>query len=138
MENASFLRRLGAMLYDSLLVFAVLFMGTVPFVAIHGGEYVDQSSDLVYELTMLLLIYAFFVYFWSRDGQTLGIRAWRMRLETFDGKVPSFGTASLRFVLAVVSLLPAALGFFWQLWDRDNLAWHDRWSGTRLRHYPRR
>jgi uncharacterized RDD family membrane protein YckC len=45
--------------------------------------------------------------------------------------------ASLRFFAAILSWLPAGLGFWWQLWDKDKLAWHDRLSGTRLRHYPK-
>jgi uncharacterized RDD family membrane protein YckC len=137
MQNASLLRRLGAMLYDGLLVLAVLFMATLPFVAVRGGEPVEPDDNLVYQLTMLGVVYAFFVFFWTRGGQTLGMRSWRMRLETLDGRTPSFTTASLRFVMAIVSLLPLGLGFLWQLWDKDGLTWHDRASTTRLRHYPK-
>lgn len=136
-RNASLLRRFGAMLYDGLLVIAVLWMATVPFIALRGGESVEPDDNLAYQVTMWLVMYLFFAFFWSRGGQTLGMRAWRMRLETPDGNVPSFMIASLRFWLAVVSLLPFALGFFWQLWDRDRLTWHDRLSGTRLRYYPK-
>ena len=135
--NASLLRRLGAMLYDSLLVIALLMIATVPFIAIRGGEIVEPNDNLVYQICMLLVIYAFFAFFWSYGGQTLGMRAWRMRLETKDGDVPTLAMVSLRFVLAVVSLLPFGLGYFWQLWDKDRLTWHDRFSGTRLVYYPK-
>ena len=134
--KASLLRRLGAMLYDGLLVLALLFMATLPFVAVRGGEPVEPRN-LGYQLTMLFVIYAFFVFFWTRSGQTLGTRSWRMRLETADGKLPSFAQATLRFAVAIVSLLPLGLGFLWQLWDRDGLTWHDRASGTQLMHYPK-
>lgn len=136
-RNTSLLRRLGAMLYDGLLVLAVLFMATLPFVALRGGEPVEPDDNLVYQLTMLLVIYAFFAFFWTRSGQTLGMRSWRLRLETADGALPSWPQASLRFAVAIVSLLPFGLGFLWQLWDRDRLTWHDRASGTRLRYYPK-
>jgi uncharacterized RDD family membrane protein YckC len=43
----------------------------------------------------------------------------------------------LRFLAAIVSWLPFGLGFWWQLWDRDGLTWHDRLSSTRLVHYPK-
>ncbi len=135
-SNASLPRRLGAMLYDGLLVLAVLFMATLPFVAVRGGEPVEPENT-VYQLTMLGVVYVFFVFFWTRGGQTLGMRSWRLRLETADGRLPSFTTASLRFVAALVSLLPFGLGFLWQLWDKDQLTWHDRASGTRLVYYPR-
>ena len=44
---------------------------------------------------------------------------------------------TVRFFFALLSWAPLGLGFLWQLWDRDKLAWHDRISGTRLRHYPK-
>ena len=135
--NASLLRRLGAMLYDSLLVLALLMLATIPFVAIRSGEIVEPDNNLVYQICMMSVIYAFFVFFWSYGGQTLGMRAWRMRLETKDGEVPSVPVASLRFGIAVVSLLAFGLGFLWQLWDKEDLTWHDRFSGTRLRYYPK-
>lgn len=135
--NASLPRRLGAMLYDSLLVLALLMLATIPFIAIRGGEIVEPSDNLAYQVCMLLVMYAFFTFFWCYGGQTLGMRAWRMRLETGDGGIPTFLTASLRFFLAIVSLLPLGLGFLWQLWDRDGLTLHDRWSGTRLVYYPK-
>ncbi|NIL93389.1 MAG: RDD family protein [Woeseiaceae bacterium] len=137
MENASLLRRLGAMLYDSLLVLAILFLATLPFIAMRGGEPVEPNDNRTYQLTMLLVIYAFFVYFWSRSGQTLGMRSWRLRLETPSGSIPSVSQASLRFLMAIVSLVPFGLGFIWQLWDKDNLTWHDRASDTRLKYYPK-
>ena len=137
MQNAGLLRRLAAIVYDLLLVVAVLFMATVPFIAVRGGEPVEPDGNLVYQLTIAATIYAFFVFFWSWRGRTLGMQAWRIQLETMDGKRPDFRIASVRFLAAVVSLLPLGLGFLWQLWDRDKLAWHDRLSGTRVRYYPK-
>lgn len=137
MQNTGLLRRIAAMLYDSLLVAALLFLATVPFIAIRGGEPVGSSDNLLYRIVLTFVTYVFFVGFWSRSGRTLGMQSWGLQLETTDGRVPSFATASLRFFAAVVSLLPLGLGFFWQLWDQEKLTWHDRFSGTRLVYYPR-
>ena len=135
MKFTSLGRRFGAIIYDSLLVFALMFLGTLPFVAVRGGEPVDPG-DNPYRLTLLLIAYLFFTGFWCRYGRTLGMQSWRLQIETPDGGRPGFGAASLRFFAAILSWLPAGLGFWWQIWDRDGLAWHDRLSGTRLRHYP--
>ena len=137
MENSGLLRRLGAILYDLLLVGALLFMATVPFIAVRGGEPVDSSNNLLYRIVLAVVVYAFFVGFWSRSGRTLGMQSWRLQLETADGDIPSAATASLRFFAALISLLPLGLGFFWQIWDSEKLTWHDRISKTRLVHYPR-
>ena len=136
MKTSSLARRLGAMLYDGLLVLALTFLGTLPFVAMRGGEPVE-SGNFLHQLTLFLIVYLFFVGYWSRYGHTLGMQAWRVKLETADGSKPGFGACSIRFFAAILSLLPAGLGFWWQLWDKDGLAWHDRLSGTVLRYYPK-
>ena len=137
MKNAGLLRRLAAIAYDSLLVAAVLFLVTIPFIAARGGEPVEIGDNLSYRIALVIVIYAFFVGFWTRSGRTLGMQSWGLQLETLDGKRPSFGRASLRFAAALLSWLPCGLGFLWQLVDRQDLAWHDRISGTKLVHYPR-
>jgi uncharacterized RDD family membrane protein YckC len=136
MTNASLGRRFGAIIYDSFLVLALMFLGTLPFVAVRGGEPVDPGNT-VYQLTLLLIAYLFFTGYWSLYGRTLGMQSWRLKIETADGSKPGFSAATLRFFAAIVSWLPAGLGFWWQLWDQDRLAWHDRISGTRLVHYPK-
>lgn len=137
MQNTSLLRRVAAMLYDSLLVAALLFVATLPFIAVRGGEPVETGENRLYQFVLALVVFVFFVGFWSRSGRTLGMQSWGLQLETEDGKVPSAATASLRFFAALISLLPLGLGFFWQLWDPDKLTWHDRISKTRLAHYPK-
>lgn len=129
-------RRLGSMLYDFLLVFALMCLGTVPFVIGFGGETVP-ANYLPHQLTMLAIAYFFFVGFWSYRGRTLGMQSWGLRVESMDGGRPSWRQSSARFALAILSLIPLGLGFWWQLWDRDQLTWHDRGSGTRLVYYAR-
>ena len=136
-SNTGLLRRLAAILYDTLLVLAVLFMVTVPFIAVRGGEPVEIGDNTWYRIALAIVIYAFFVGFWTRSGRTLGMQSWGLQLETMDGGRPTLATASVRFVAAIISWAPCGLGFLWQLWDRDKLTWHDRISGTRLAYYPK-
>lgn len=135
-RNAPLGRRLGAILYDGLLVVALLFLGTVPFIAVRGGEPVEPGA-LQYQLAMLIIAWLFFVGFWSRSGRTLGMQSWRLQLEAMDGSQPGVKSATLRFFTAILSWLPLGLGFWWQLWDREGLTWHDRLSATRIRYYPK-
>ncbi|MBT8086932.1 MAG: RDD family protein [Woeseiaceae bacterium] len=137
MQNTGLIRRIGAMLYDALLIAALLFLVTVPFIALRGGEPVESGDNFSYRVAIVLVIFAFFVGFWTRTGRTLGMQSWRLQLETADGEVPSVGRASLRFAAALLSWLPFGLGFLWQLWDPQRLTWHDRLSGTRLVYYPK-
>jgi len=136
MCNAPLLRRLGAILYDGLLVLALLFLGTLPFVAIRGGEPVEPGA-MTYQVALIVIAWLFFVGFWTRTGRTLGMQSWRLQLETLNGTAPGFDTATRRFFAAIISWLPLGLGFWWQLWDTENLTWHDRLSNTRLVYYPK-
>lgn len=131
MEPSGLGRRIGAILYDSLLIFALLFLGTLPFIAVSDGDPVAPGNP-VYRLSLLVILYGFFVGFWAGYGRTLGMQSWRLRIVADDGNKPGPGAATLRFFAAILSWLPAGLGFWWQLWDRDRLTWHDRLSRTRL------
>lgn len=137
MQNTSLLRRLAAMIYDALLVGALLFLATIPFIAARGGEPVEIGDNKLYQAVLALVIYVFFVGFWTKSGRTLGMQSWGLQLQTSEGRIPTLTTASVRFFAALLSWAPAGLGFLWQLWDKDKLTWHDRISGTHLVHYPK-
>lgn len=137
MQNTGLMRRIAAMLYDTLLVAALLFLATVPFIALRGGEAVEPGDNFIYRVVLVLVVYGFFVGFWTRSGRTLGMQSWGLRLETADGRRPSVARATVRFAAALLSWMPLGLGFLWQLWDPEKLTWHDRISGTRIVHYPR-
>jgi uncharacterized RDD family membrane protein YckC len=125
------------MAYDSLLVLAVMFIATLPFIAIRGGESVEPST-VSYQVTILAVVYAFFVGFWSTKGRTLGMQSWGLQLEDASGQVPGVWPCSVRFLVAILSLAAFGLGFLWQLVDPKRLTWHDRASGTHVRYYPKK
>ena len=136
MRNTGLLRRLGAIVYDSLLVAALLMLATVPFVAIRGGEPVEPG-DYLYQGTLALVAWAFFVGYWTLRGRTLGMQAWRIQIEDDAGNRPGVGACTIRFLTAGISWAVFGIGFLWQLWDPQKLTWHDRASGTRLVYYPK-
>lgn len=125
------------MLYDALLILALLFLATLPFIALRGGEPVEHNENLVYQLVLALVVYGFFVGFWARSGRTLGMQSWRLQLVNMDGQQPTLGAATIRFFAGILSWLPFGLGYLWQLWDKDNLTWHDRISKTRIVYIPK-
>jgi uncharacterized RDD family membrane protein YckC len=140
--NAGVLRRFGAMLYDSLLVIALLLIVTALFLPFTGGEAITADRSVVferiYQAVLLLLVVLFFCVFWTWRGQTVGMLAWRLRVERIDGAPLTWRDALLRLGGAWVSFVALGLGYFWIWIDRDRLAWHDRWSGTRVIVTPKR
>jgi uncharacterized RDD family membrane protein YckC len=134
--SAGVLRRFGAMLYDLLLVIALLFIVTALFLPFTGGEAITPERSVVveriYQAVLLCVVVVFFCVFWTWRGQTVGMLAWRLRVERRDGRLLTWRDALLRLGGATVSLAALGLGYFWIWIDRDRLAWHDRWSGTRV------
>lgn len=131
------LRRLGAMFYDSLLLLALLMMLSYPYVWLTGGDKPDLIVRTLYQLYLFAICFLYFGGFWVRGGQTLGLRTWRMKLVSNDGGPITWAMALKRFVYALLSLICLGLGFLWVIHDRDKLAWHDRWSGTKLIRLPK-
>jgi uncharacterized RDD family membrane protein YckC len=130
---SSLLRRLASIVYDALVVTAVLLIAAVPVVLLAQETLSAYPGRLLFQAYLLLVVFVFFAGFWVHGGQTLGMRAWRLRLTNTVGGNISWKQATLRFGAALLSWLPAGLGFLWVLLDRDGCAWHDRLSGTRLR-----
>jgi uncharacterized RDD family membrane protein YckC len=163
------LRRLGAILYDSLLVLAVLAVLAGLVVPFTGGALLipAEVGGLAYLFRGLqvLVVVVFFGYFWTRQGQTIGMLAWRLRITRADGGPLGWRDSAQRLVTIGVLLLPFVCGdwlffsrwsqawrwiaicaslaplvgsYLWVWIDRERRAWHDRWSGTRLWVLPKR
>ena len=129
------LRRLAALVYDALLLFAVLFAATVPVLLLTGGRAVGPN-DPAFTAYLLGVSYAWFGWCWTRSGQTLGMRAWRMRVRTREGARLGWRRSLARFAVALVSIGAAGAGLLWVAVDRDRMSLHDRLSGTVLEMVP--
>jgi len=107
-----------------------------------GGRFAepDRPAALLWILQgiFLLIVIGFFTWFWTHGGQTLGMRAWRLKLLSRDGQAVTLRQALVRLAGALLSLLPAGLGLLWVLIDPQRCAWHDRLSDTRLIVLPKK
>lgn len=125
-------RRLASALYDLLVSAALAVAATLPFVALFGDSTQGWRRHAL-QVWLFTVIGLYYVWFWTRGGQTLPMRTWRIRLVRSDGGGPvNAGRAAHRFVLAALGLLAAGLGFAWALVDRDRQFLHDRLAGTAL------
>lgn len=130
-------RRLAAILYDSIVLIGLLFFAALPPTLLYGEGTTGTWSVLFMRIYLLAVAFAFFGGFWTHGGQTIGMRAWRVRVVGADGKTIGWRDALVRFAVAIVSWAAVGAGFWWSLFDREGLAWHDRVSGTRLVLLPR-
>jgi len=123
-------RRMLCILYESVLLTAVVFSATVAILALFhalGGK-VPRTALQLY---VIVVVGFYFVPQW-RAGQTLAMKTWRIRVEERDGGRLTYRAALLRYAFAWASLLVLGIGFLWALVDRDRQFLHDRLAGTRL------
>ena len=150
-------RRLAVLVYDALIMLAVLFLATALALPVMHGEAVPAESPL-FQLYLLAVMFLYLGWFWTHAGQTVAMRAWRLRVVDVDGAAIGWGQALRRFVAALLPMLPGLLwlglsderdnrmvmaaiivpwlgGFLWVAVDRQKRALHDILSATRMVQY---
>lgn len=135
-------RRLVALVYDLLIVVAIVMVVGLVCQLVTGGKLIETGAHAVvplwYQLLQGVVVAAYFVASWRRGGQTLGMRPWRLKVTGADDQAPGWKALWLRYAVGTLSLAAAGLGFWWAWFDRDRLTWHDRASGTRTVRLPKR
>jgi uncharacterized RDD family membrane protein YckC len=121
-------RRLIAFIYDLLLLIAILFIATIlAMIVIRGAV---PAGNPVFQLYIFFIVpFIFYGWFWTHGGQTLGMRAWKIRVEKEDGSNLTWGTALHRFVLVILTF---AYGLIWCFFDEQKRALYDKLSRTRV------
>jgi len=116
------------MVYEAILLFAVAFFAAWIFYFASGGADTTHPGAARLELQLLIFLAfaAYFLWSWLRGGQTLAMKAWKIRLVDVTPR-----KAVARFLLACV-LVPSGISIVWALFDRDRQFLHDRLAGTRL------
>lgn len=132
---AGLLRRLAAMVYDTLVLFAVWMLVGFGAVALNGGE---ANESPLFHSVLLVVTFVFFAFFWMRAGMTLGMQAWRLRVQSIDGRTLSLRQSLVRFVAAIVSLVAGGLGYWWVLFDDEKRSWPDMASDSRVVVIPKK
>lgn len=129
------LRRLAAIVYDLLLMGAVLvlaaFVYTLASEALTSADLTRGLARRGFQAFLLAVILGYYLYFWTHGRQSLAMRTWRLLLLRDDGEALRTADGLRRIAFAVLTLAPAGLGLWWMLLDRDRLTWYDRLSGTR-------
>lgn len=129
-DTPSLGRRLLCVVYDALLLGAVLLVATFPFVALTRGMEAEAARHGL-QAYLVMVAGLYFTVFW-RKGQTLAMKTWKFRLETLSGTPPSWRRAWLRYALAWANLMFLGLGWWVAPLRADGQFLQDRLAGTRL------
>ncbi|MFZ6774488.1 RDD family protein [Undibacterium sp. SXout7W] len=145
------------MVYEAMLLFGIVFVASFLFDVITQSKHALMLRHLR-QFWLFLVVGCYFVFCWSRSGQTLAMQTWRIRVTDLDGgKLPVI-KAIVRYCLSLMWFLPA-MGIAYQLglkewpmmvtvaigiagWamtarlDKNGQFLHDRLAKTRLVHIP--
>lgn len=152
---ASLPLRLAAMVYEGALLFGVTFAVTFALLSALGWTYpLSSPRRTALQLALFLAIGAYFVWCWTRSGQTLALKTWKLRVAAANGNLLSTPRAIARYLLswhlflpglvvlafvplgraAALAVLASGFGLLLlpALWDHDRRLLHDRWTRTRV------
>ena len=136
-KNAPLWRRLCAMTYDTFLLAGVI----LAYVAIHlfikynflSSADIELSptagGDPLMFINLLIVIFLFFYLFWRKNGQTLGMQTWLLKIEQKNGKNISVIKTLTRLIVAPIGLLFFGLGYLWCFFG-PRQCWQDIVSQT--------
>jgi uncharacterized RDD family membrane protein YckC len=131
-----FLKRLAAMVYDSILIAALLIISTVLFLIFTLGEHISPNN-FYFKLYLSTIWIGFFVWFWVRGGQTIGLAAWKLRLVTEQNQPLSIDQALLRFIIAMPLIAMGGVGLIWAIFDKQGQTLYDKLARTKLISMPK-
>jgi len=147
-------RRLAAMVYEGLVVAAILLIASFPFAGAATGR-LEGADRHLFQAYLFFVLGLYYVWCWRHGGQTLPMKAWKLRVVGPGGAPLTAGRAILRYVLAALALgsgavaalvllrpprepatwlalAPGLATVLWSLVDRDRQFLHDRLAGTRV------
>ncbi|EED35413.1 conserved hypothetical protein [Luminiphilus syltensis NOR5-1B] len=119
-KRPSLARHFAAMVYDMFLVLP-LFMAAVFVLVFTVGS--AEEPDVIslpswaVQSTWPVILILFFGLFWRKSGQTLGMQAWRIRLQPLEGGSVSWLQCVFRILIPVALTLPGFAGYEWGWWD---------------------
>ena len=135
MNIAPLWRRLAAIIYDTVLLIGIwIFVGFLVTRAfgieqartIEGKEVVlNPYYQYAMFAAMLASAFLFFGWFWTFSGQTLGMQAWKIKVQNADGSAISWRQVALRYVAGPFAIALLAIGYWWMLFDRERRTWTD-------------
>jgi len=132
---------MAALLYDAFLVAAIwmlvgfvveLIAGTDSNQLVDGRVQTDPLVSNILFILMLASSSGFYLWFWTRSGQTLGMIAWRIKLVDDHEQLINLRQGIVRFLAAWHAFFLFGSGYLWLYIDTNGDALHDKFSKTRV------
>ena len=146
-STASLGRRIVAIIYDLFPLFGI-FMGVAMLIVmptkifLYGFDENWSSFNLPLQIiltaTMIYALSSYFLYCWRKQGQTLGMKAWRIKLIQKNGQLADKDQCIKRLFFSLGSFLCFGIGYWSYFFSKDKNCLHDVLSETRVILLPKK
>ena len=146
---AGLTRRIAAMVYDLFLLAAIVMAYALTVITpLRFAFYGMPNSDsqwagfpLIVNIALMIglafILCGYFFICWRKQGQSMGMKAWRLKLQQSSGELATVGQCWQRSLLAPVSLACFGLGYLWCLIPPNKECLHDRLTATQVVTLPK-
>lgn len=107
-EAPGIFRRMACFTYEGVLLFGLLMIAGYLFSSLTQQRHALQGRHSL-QAFLFIVLGIYFVWFWSRGGQTVAMKAWHVRLVNRDGTAVSQARALCRYLLSWLWFMPALL-----------------------------
>jgi|TARA_B100001094_G_C18143405_1_gene779221 uncharacterized RDD family membrane protein YckC len=103
MKYISIWRRIASLLYDIVLIVALVIIMYMPLLSFNIEE--NFILKITAQIYVYLIIQYFFVWFWVNSNGTLGMKSWRVKISDTNGNKITYKKAILRFNVSLIYFL---------------------------------
>jgi len=130
-KQASPLKRLAALFYDSCILVALAFITTGIVLLCRDNQSIP-SHTLWYQLLLLSIGLSYWLTAMRWGGQTIGMRAWQLKVIQSQGQPMNWASVFKRLCYLLISLLSFGIGYLWMFFDKQRHTWYERQSNTKM------
>ena len=105
-------RRLAALVYEGLLLFGVLMLSGWLYAGLTQQRHALEGR-VGLQVFLFLVLGVYFIWFWTHGGQTVALKAWRLRVVAADGLPLTQPRALARYLLSWLWFLPSLGAIQW-------------------------
>ncbi len=126
MLNTPVWKHFAAFVYDIFPLVGVFIVTSLIVMLLRGGAIVEPGN-VWFSLLLLFEVVFYYVYSWKKGGQTLGMRAWKMKIipHNKNQKNLSWKQSILRFIVGFISTFCLGLGLIWKILSNSKSSWMD-------------
>ena len=131
--NAGLMRRLLALLYDSILIIGIYMSYVILVTYLNGSALESQLEILFLQFSFIIFIFLFYCYFLKfNNGQTLGMQVWKIKLVSSGNEEININKMVLRCALSMIFSLVFLSNFIFIIFNKERKTLGDYFSKTKL------